>query len=82
MGDVVRFPSALTEREERVEALCRAVARGKAVRRLLEAEELDGTVELRVGDVCLHLDPAEALEYSRQIARAAAEAIESRKGAR
>lgn len=48
MGDVIRFPSALTARSERVDTLCAAVAHGKAVRPLVEAEELDGTVELRV----------------------------------
>ena len=60
-------------------ALCDAVAHGKAVRPLVDAEEVDGTVRITVGDLELGVDPAEALTIANRIATAAGDAITRRR---
>lgn len=78
-GRVYQFPIA---RMSRVDQLARAVATGKAVRPLVEAEEVDGTVRITVGDLELGVDPTEALAIANRIATAAGDAIARRRGTR
>ncbi len=75
-GRVYQFPAS---RMSRVDQICRAVAHGKAVRPLLDAEELDGTVAISLGDVTVHVDPEEALEAANRIATAAGDALAKRR---
>ncbi len=82
MGDVLRFPSALTARSERVDQLCDAVVTGKAVRPLVDAEEVDGSVKLTVGDVEVWASAEDALAIANRISTAAGDAIARRKGTR
>ena len=82
MSNVIPLPTALTRRSDRVDAVCDAVAHGKAVRPLVDAEEVDGTVRITVGDLELGVDPAEALTIANRIATAAGAAIACRRGNR
>lgn len=75
-GRVYQFP---TSRLSRVDQLARVVATGKAVRPLVDAEEVDGAVQITVGDLELGVDPAEALAIANRIATAAGDAIARRR---
>lgn len=79
MSNVVPIPTALKRRTDRVDAICSAVAHGKAVRPLVDAEEVDGTVRITVVDLELGVDPAEALAIANRIATAAGDAIARRR---
>lgn len=62
MSNVVPIPTALKRRDDRVQALCDAVAPGKAVRHLVDAEPYDGEqVMLLVGDLETQWSVAEVL---------------------
>lgn len=75
-GRVYQFPAS---RMSRVDQLAKAVATGKAVRPLVEALEVDGTVRLTIGDLELGVDPAEALAIANRIATAAGDALAKRR---
>ena len=78
-GKVIPFPP---RPRSRVDQLCDAVATGKSPRPLVEAEEVDGTVRITVGDLELGVGPTEALAIANRIATAAGDAIARRRGTR
>ena len=79
MSNVIPIPTALKRRSDRVDALCAAVAHGKAVRPIATAHEVDGAVCLEVGDLEVWLSPEDALELSNQIATTAGDALGKRR---
>lgn len=71
MNNLIPLPTALKRRDQRVEALCAAVARDDGPRPLIDARAYEGQVLVRVGDLELHLSAEEVLDVARRLTRAA-----------
>lgn len=71
---VIPLPTALKLRDQRVEAICAAVAHD-GPRPLIDAEPYDGQVLITVGELEIHVSPTEALAVARRIMKAAGEAL-------
>ena len=74
MSRVIPLPTALKRRDQRVEALCAAVARDDGPRPLIDARAYEGQVLVRVGELELHLSAEEVLDVARRLTMAAREA--------
>lgn len=67
---VIPLPTPLKRRDQRVEAICAAVAHD-GPRPLIDAEPYEGQVLVRVGELELHLSAEEVLDVARRLMRAA-----------
>ena len=75
VSNIIPIPTALKRRDQRVEALCAAVARDDGPRPLIDAREYEGQVLVRVGELELHLSAEEVLDVARRLTMAAGEAL-------